>query len=153
MASKGYTATRKSTTRYEFISIGPQGQVKKRIEFTPLRKRGYYNVAFGDVMKDGKVNDTVYSNNQDIVKIMSTVMDTMKDFLKENPTAKLLFTGSTDDRTEFYKRVLSRHYRSLSAEYTITALAEDGKGSPEEIEFDPDEEDKTYLAFLVKNKT
>jgi len=52
MASKGYTAAKKSTTRYEFVSIGPKGQIKKRIEFTPLRKRGYYNVAFGDIMKD-----------------------------------------------------------------------------------------------------
>jgi hypothetical protein len=153
MASKGYTPTKKSTTRYEFVSIGPKGQIKKRIEFTPLRKRGYYNMAFGDIMKDGKVNDTIYSNNQDIVKIIATVMDTMKDFLKENPTAKLLFTGSTDDRTKFYKLILSRHYRSLSAEYTITALAEDEKDNPEEIEFNPDEENKTYLAFLVKNKT
>ena len=32
-------------------------------------------------MKDGKMSDTVYSNNQDIMKIISTVIDTMKDFL------------------------------------------------------------------------
>ena len=102
-------------------------------------------------MKDGRVNDTVYSNNQDIVKIISTVIDTIKDFLKENPTAKLVFTGSTDDRTDFYKQILSRHYQALSVQYTITALAEDEKGNPTEIEFDPDGED-IYLAFLVRNK-
>lgn len=95
MASKGYTATKKSTTIYEFISIGPKGQITKRIEFTPLRKRGYYNVAFGDVMKDGRVSDAVYSNNRDIVKVIATVIDTMKDFLKENSDVKLVFTGST----------------------------------------------------------
>lgn len=152
MASKGYTTIKRSTTRYEFVSIGPKGQIKKRIEFTPLRKRGYYNVAFGDVMKDGRVNDSVYSNNQDIVKIISTVMDTMKDFLRDNPTAKLVFTGSTADRTEFYRQVLSRHYGTLSAEYKITALAEVGNGNVEEIEFDPNG-GTLYLAFLVKNKT
>ena len=114
MASKGYTVTKRSTTRYEFVSIGPKGQIRKRIEFTPLRRRGYYNVAFGDVMKDGRVNDTVYSNNQDIVKSISTVIDTMKDFLRETPNAKLVFTGSTDDRTEFYRRILSRHFSMLA---------------------------------------
>ena len=151
MASKGYTTTKKSTTRYEFISIGPKGEITKRIEFTPLRKRGYYNVAFGDVMKDGKVNDTVFSNNQDIVKVIATVIDTMKDFLKENPDIKLVFTGSTDDRTDFYKRILSRHYQTLSLQYKITALAKDEKGNHTEIEFDPDGEN-IYLAFFVKNK-
>ncbi len=152
MASKGYNTTRKSTTQYEFISIGPKGQITKRIEFTPLRKRGYYNVAFGDVMKNGRVNDTVYSSNQDIVKIVSTVIDTMKDFLRENPTAKLVFTGSTDDRTEFYKRILTRYRRTLSAQYRITALTEDEKGDMVETEFDADEE-RNYLAFLIRNKT
>jgi hypothetical protein len=151
MASKGYTTTKKSTTRYEFISVGPRGQITKRIEFAPLRKRGYYNVAFGDVMKDGKVNDTVYSNNRDIVKVMATVIDTMKDFLKENPDIKLVFTGSTDDRTDFYKQILSRHYRTLSLQYKITALAKDEKGNPTEIEFDPDGEN-IYLAFFIRNK-
>jgi hypothetical protein len=95
----------------------------------------------GDVMKDGRVSDTVYSNNQDIVKIMTTIIATMKDFLKENPTAKLVFTGSTDDRTSFYKRILSRHYQTLSAQYTITGLAEDESGIPVEMEFDPGKED------------
>src|SRR6266496_1153630 len=149
MASKGYTATRKSTTKYEFISIGPKGQITKRIEFTPLRRRGYYNVAFGDVMKNGKVNDTVYSGNQDITKIVATVVDTMKDFLKENKTAKLVFTGSTDDRTIFYQQILGRHYQTLSAQYTITALAEDENGSRLEVEFNPDEKNN-YLAFFIK---
>lgn len=108
-------------------------------------------MAFGDVMKDGRVSDTVYSNNQDIVKIIATVIDTMKDFLKENPAAILVFTGSTDDRTDFYKRILRRYYKALSAQYTITALAEDENGNLKEIKFDPVEENN-YLAFLVRNK-
>jgi uncharacterized protein DUF6934 len=152
MALKGYTTAKKSTTRYEFISIGPKGQIKKRIEFTALRKRGYYNVAFGDVMKDGRVTDTVYSNNQDIAKIIATVIDTMKDFLKENPAAKLVFTGSTDDRTNFYKKILSRHYKTLSVNYSITALAEDEDGSFVEIEFNPIEENN-FSIFFVRKKT
>ncbi|MFI5185748.1 MAG: DUF6934 family protein [Chitinophagales bacterium] len=151
MASKGYNTTRKSTTRYEFISIGPKGKIAKRIEFTPLRKRGYYNVAFGDVMKNGRVNDIVYSGNQDIVKVISTVIDTVKDFLKENPTARLVFTGSTDDRTRFYRQILSRHHEALSAHYIITALVEDNSGSSVEVGFDVNEE-RNYLAFLVRNK-
>src|SRR5687768_12308580 len=102
-------------------------------------------------MKDGRVNDTVYSNNQDIVRIISTVIDTMKDFLKENPTAKLVFTGSTEDRTDFYKRILSRHHQALSAQYTITALGVNEKGNLTEIEFDPHGKN-IYAAFLIKNK-
>ena len=151
MASKAYTTAKKSTTRYEFVSIGPKGQIKKRIEFTALKKRGYYNVGFGDVMKNGRVSDTNYSNNQDIVKIIATVVDTMKDFLKENPSAKLVFTGRTDDRTSFYKKILKRYYKTLSVHYTITALTEDENGNFVEAEFDPSEENN-YLVFFVRNK-
>lgn len=151
MASKGYIVVKKTTTRYEFVSIGPKGQIKKRIEFTALRKKGYYNVAFGDIMKNGHVSDTVYSNNNDIVKIMTTVVNAMKDFLRENETAKLLFTGSTDDRTIFYKRILSRHYKYLSEHYAITALKEEESGNLIEVDFDPTGESR-YLAFFVGKK-
>ncbi|MGC4035512.1 MAG: hypothetical protein QM764_06085 [Chitinophagaceae bacterium] len=151
MASKGYFATKKSITRYEFVSIGPNGQIKKRIEFTPLRKRNYFNVAFGDVMKNGRISDTVYSNNQDIVRIMATVVETMKDFLKENKAAKLVFTGSRDDRTAFYKNILGRYHKTLFANYTITALSKDENDNYQEVEFDFAVE-KNYSLFIIKNK-
>ncbi len=97
MNKKGYNVIRKTTTRYEFVSIGPKGQIKKRIEFTPLKKRNYYNIGFGDVLQNGQVSDTVYSNNQDIVKVLSTVIEVIKDFLKQHPSAKVFLTGSTAD--------------------------------------------------------
>ena len=113
MRSKGYNTTRKTITCYEFVSIGPKGVIRKRIEFSLLNKPNYYSIGFGDIMEDGRVNDKVFSGNQDIVKVMATVIQVMHDFLIEKPTAKLVFTGSTDDRTVFYSTILKRHYTSL----------------------------------------
>ena len=151
MSSKGYNSAKRTTTCYEFVSTGPKGTITKRIEFTPLNKRGYYNVGFGDVMEDGMVNDIVYSGNQDIVKVMVTVIEVMHDFLKAKPTAKLAFTGSTDDRTRFYSTILKRYFKTISSEFDVSCLVEDEKKNNTEVEFNPNENDK-YLAFFVKNK-
>ena len=83
-----------------------------------------------------------------MIKVIATVIETVRDFLKENATAKVVFTGSSDDRTTFYRTILSRHYQNFSDSYIISGLAEDAKGLTE-IEFDPASE-TPYLAFLVK---
>lgn len=152
MNKKGYNVIRKTTTRYEFVSIGPKGQIKKRIEFTPLKKRNYYNIGFGDVLQNGQVSDTVYSNNQDIVKVLSTVIEVIKDFLKQHPSAKVFLTGSTADRTNFYVRILKRYYEDFSKYFIITALVQDENKNYIEITFEPDKQHEC-LAFFVKNKT
>ena len=151
MSSKGYHTAKKTTTSYEFVSTGPKGSIRKRVEFIALKARNYYNVGFGDIMKDGTVNDLAYSGNQDIVKVIATVISVMRDFLEENPDAILAFTGSSDDRTNFYCTILKRHYKSLSKEFAITALVKNSSKDYVEEEFEPDST-IDYLAFFIKNK-
>ncbi len=53
-------------TRFEFISEGPNGVIRKLIEFQETTQQGLYNLAFGD--KDsitGGINDLAVSNNGD----------------------------------------------------------------------------------------
>jgi hypothetical protein len=41
------------------------------LDFTNL-----YNLGFGDLLPDGKIDDKVTSNNGDIIKVLSTVIYT-----------------------------------------------------------------------------
>jgi len=97
MSSTPYPYNRKLSTRYTFISIGNRS-IHKVVEFTPTSV-DLYNLGFGDLLPDGKVNDTINSNNGDIVKVLATVVQIIKDFTKEYPHVKVVFTGSTNERT------------------------------------------------------
>lgn len=53
---------------YEFISIGPNGAIKKVIRFTQLDKEAY-NLAFGDLdFETGEIDDLSVTNNNDSTK-------------------------------------------------------------------------------------
>ena len=62
-------------TRFEFISEGPKGAIRKLIEFQATTDPEVYNLALGD--KDplsGDINDLAVSNNGDTEKVLSTVI-------------------------------------------------------------------------------
>jgi len=52
-------------------------------------------------MPDGQVDDKVNTNNSDLVKVLGTVISIIQSFLNENMEAKIFFTGSTQQRTEY----------------------------------------------------
>jgi len=79
LKSEPYKSEKRAITKYEFISIGPKGRLKKRVEFTALRRRKLYNIGFGDVMPDGQV-DKVNTNNSDLVKVLGTVISIIQSF-------------------------------------------------------------------------
>lgn len=78
---------------YEFYSDGPNGKVKKVVEFFRLQdyKEGVYNLAFGD-WDDNKqcINDLAITNNSDRDKVLATVAATVLEFMKDHPQAIVL---------------------------------------------------------------
>ncbi len=56
------------------VSIGKRDIIKS-VEFTPTLKSNVYNLAFGDTLPNGELDDTTVSNNGDIIKIFATVID------------------------------------------------------------------------------
>jgi phosphoenolpyruvate synthase/pyruvate phosphate dikinase len=145
-----YSHSREGLTRYRFLSIGRKS-IEKIVEFIPLEISNIFNLGFGDLLPDRQIDDKANSNNGDIIKALCTVLHIIQDFTRANPTAKIVFTGSTKERTVLYQRIIKTYLHSFQKEFEITALG-GSVSNPVETIFDPGY-DKPYLAFFVKRKS
>ena len=78
--------------RFEFISEGPKGAIRKFIEFQATTDPEVYNLAFGD--KDplsGDINDLAVSNNGDTEKVLATVIAALYVFFENYPAAYVIY--------------------------------------------------------------
>jgi len=94
-------------TTFEFVSEGRKGKVTKVIQFQSMDYTGLYNLAFGDLMADGKIDDIVITDNGDSKKILATVVAAIYAFTHKYPDAWVYATGSTDGRTRLYRMWVS----------------------------------------------
>jgi len=63
---KYYIEASSSFLKYEFISNGPNGNVRKQVVFKQTENELVFNVGFGDVDdRTGDINDIVITNNND----------------------------------------------------------------------------------------
>ena len=105
---------------YEFISEGPNGLIRKRIQFTLVNRDQVFNLAFGD--KDpvsGEINDLVISNSGDSEKVLATVIATVYAFCDRHPGAWIYASGSTRARTRLYKMGITRFYEEIKGDFDI----------------------------------
>lgn len=133
--------------RYVFISEGKK-RIEKVVDFAPIGIKNVMNIAFGDLLPDGSVDDRANSNNGDILKVLATVVKILKVFTTRHPKVGILFTGSTDERTKLYTRILKTYYMAFCKEFIIYAIVGTEKDN-KTIPFDP-RENLQYLAFLIK---
>jgi len=96
-------------------------------------------MGFGDLMQDGSIDDTSNSNNGDIVKVLATVIHILKEFTHVHPHIKIVFTGTTKERTLLYKRILKSNLAEFSKTFAISGLIKKG-GRYTEIDFEPDKQ-------------
>jgi hypothetical protein len=150
MAQIPYAYRRLRSRRYVFTSEGKKN-IPKVVDFIPLGVGNILNLGFGDLLPDGTIDDQVHSNNGDIIKVLATVVDILKDYTARYPKAVIYFRGSTDDRTRLYTRILRSYYQLFSEDFILMAIIGD-KSSNETVLFDPHKHDK-YLAFLVKRNS
>lgn len=106
------------------------------------------NLGFGDLRPDGSIDDKINSNNGDIVQVMATIIEILKDFTKNHPNAIIHFEGSTKERTRLYARILKTYYSTFSKEFHVFAFVEEN-GRDRLLQFDP-RVNTEYSAFLVK---
>src|SRR5882672_8774429 len=112
MYQTAYAYDHPDVTRYTFTSVGRK-RIEKIVDFADLGMENVFNLAFGDLQPDGSVDDLSNSNNGDIVKVLATVISIMRDFTTKNPQACITFTGSTEERTKLYTRILKSYYSSF----------------------------------------
>jgi hypothetical protein len=137
------------TSRYLFTSIGKRN-IEKVVEFTPTGIRNIMNLGFGDLLPDGSIDDTVHSNNGDIIKVLSTVVSIVADYTSHFPSIEILFMGSTDGRTRLYARILRTYYGTFNKQFIIQGIVRDGD-TYEEKPFTPDITE-IPTAFLIRKK-
>jgi len=105
---------------FEFISEGPQGAIKKLIQFTETTYIDVYNLAFGDEdAKTGNINDLAISNNGDSEKVLATVVAAVIAFTEKHPDAWVYARGSTQSRTRLYRMGIAKYLSEISNEFEV----------------------------------
>ncbi len=110
---------------FDFISIGKNGAIPKRIEFVQTEWDNVYNLAFGDIDVDGEMDDHSVSDNGDRNKILATIANAIEKYTKRYPLRWILFKGSTDERTRLYRMAIGLNIVELAARFEIYAYVED----------------------------
>ncbi len=110
--------------------------------------RNIVNMGFGDLMPDGSIDDKANSNNGDIVRVLTTTIQILIDFASRFPDAEIFFTGSTQERTKLYTRILRTYYEAFSKEFVIKVLMQEDQDFTE-IPYEPKAHIKFY-GFLIK---
>ncbi len=151
MTKTGYeVAASSDLKRFRFISKNEisKREIEKVIEFANteavLDGKAVYNLAFGDVERDGSINDTNESNNGDIITIMKTIMGVVYQYTSHYSDRFIYFSGSTPQRTRFYQTILRRTYGSISLDFDIYGTTDDG--------YEMFQTAKEYDGFLVIRK-
>lgn len=132
---------------YEFYSDGPNGKIKKVVEFYRLQehKEDVYNLAFGDWDDDKHhINDLAITNNSDRDKVLATVAATVLEFMKDHPQAIILAMGSTKSRTRLYQMGIARILDQISLLFEIQGYVND--------KWQPFQKGVNFEAFLLKGK-
>ncbi|MCS3800729.1 hypothetical protein [Niastella sp. OAS944] len=88
---------------FEFVSIGKNGAIPKCVFFVPTPIPYVYNLAFGNVLDDGEIDDTTVSDNGDRNKILATLAKVIDQYTRKYPERQIFFQGSTKERTRLYR--------------------------------------------------
>ncbi|OQP58308.1 hypothetical protein A3860_07470 [Niastella vici] len=109
---------------FNFMSIGKNGAIPKRITFTATELENVFNLAFGDVDENGELDDCNISDNGDRNKILATVFTVVDIYTKKYPKRWILFSGSTRERTRLYRMAVGLNLEELSLIFEIYAFVE-----------------------------
>lgn len=108
----------------EFISVGKNIPVKKRIEFDQTKESNIVNLAFGDVQKDGRIDDYAISDNGDRNKILATIAHGVNLYVNRYPEKWVYFRGSTPQRMRLYRMAITINLEELLLRFHIFAEQE-----------------------------
>ena len=107
-------------TRFEFISEGNKGAIRKLIEFQATSDEDVYNLAFGD--KDpltGDLNDLAVTNNGDTEKVLATIVAALYVFFDNYPATYVYAAGSTKARTRLYRMGITKFYEEMQKDFYV----------------------------------
>lgn len=107
-------------TRFEFVSEGRKGVIRKLIEFQEMNNPNVFNLAFGDFDPETQqIDDLSVSDNGDTEKILATVVSAVYVFLDKYPSAYVYATGSTKARTQLYRIGITKFYEQMKKDFYL----------------------------------
>ncbi|MCY7357398.1 MAG: hypothetical protein LH609_07970 [Rudanella sp.] len=128
---------------FEFDSVYGDRVVRKVIVYGRFPNNpDVFNLALGDKQPDGSIDDFARTNNNDMDKIMATVMQSLFIFFERYPVSIVYFTGSTQARTRLYQIIIAKELVAARQMFTISGLQ---NGVP--LPFEPNQ---SYEAFLLQ---
>ena len=131
---------------FDFESIGPNGLSKKKIVYSSLEDVSeLYNLSLFEVLEDGTLDIYFESKNQDLPRIMATIVSTIFEFFKRYPDKKVVFTGSTPERTRLCGIVIRKLFEQTKDQFNIEGITENGK-------FEYFSPNQIYFAYVVSQK-
>jgi hypothetical protein len=133
---------------FQFESEGPKGRIKKVVQFVQTSNNDIYNLAFGNLNKDGSIDDETTNDNRDRNKILATVAATVYEFTSEYPGKIIFFCGTTSERTRLYRMALTVNLEELKRDFHIYGVLK-GIDSFERVAF---RKGVDYYGFMVKRK-
>lgn len=146
MSALPYPVIEKDGLRFSFESVGPIRTVRKIIIYDKITAvDGLFNLALLDEYDDGSLDDLSVTDNQDMPRVLATVIATMRLFFSQYPAATVIFSGSTPARTRLYRVVISQNLTLFSETFLVNGVLR-GKQEP----YQPN---RRYDAFTVRLQT
>ena len=131
--------------RYEFVSEGPRGAIRKLIEFQETHDPGLFNLAFGDKHPaTGEIDDLAVSDNGDTEKVLATVVSAVYAFCDQFPDAYIYASGSTKARTRLYRMGIVKYLEQMQNDFELY-----GQQGDDFAAFEPNTQ---YEGFLAQRK-
>ena len=144
--SKYQYKSEQSLHLFEFMSEGPNGCIKKVVEYTYTGTENVYNLGFGDFDEvTQSINDKSVTNNGDSLRVLATVASTVYAFTEKYPKAWIFATGSNSVRTRLYRMGITNNLAAISDDFVVYGYNADGCW----VEFVVGED---YEAFLLSKK-
>lgn len=142
-------------TVYEFISSGKNGEIQKAIKYTQTLNPDVYNMGFGDIMSNNEetgevaIDDTIISNNGDLVMILATVVYSAEIFTQHYPNVMVLFGSSNNAKLRLYRMAISKYFEEISKTFHVFGAVRNSAGQIVNVPFDPNGH---FIGFFVRRK-
>ncbi|WP_142687657.1 DUF6934 family protein [Chitinophaga polysaccharea] len=114
---------------FSFDSIGPNGTIKKIVNYQPIPDavwpdgRQVINLGFGDWNEEEqKVDDSTGSNNQDRDKVLATVACTIISYCDKHGNLPIFAQGSSPARTRLYQMRINAHLVEVEKLFIVYGL-------------------------------
>jgi hypothetical protein len=129
---------------FYFFKSNGEKPVNKAIIFIPLDDiSNVVELVFGDVKTDNTIDFYSVSENNDLIEIISTVIESLKLYLDRFSDKTVYFRGSTPARTRLYRAAIAKSLNKSELIYEIFGIMENQQT-------EVFNKNHTYLGYLIR---